>query len=149
ALHPVQPARPIAPPAHLTEEQRSAPPRQTVEVQAPAPPSSATQYLLNWREILDALEQKNNPQNQRRVRQLNEQYPRPIILPGKGGQPKVSKDKLLDWWNELEKRFRESEQKQADTEATLQAQHTYGRDGTVLPDISGQIQKRRGKKSDQ
>jgi hypothetical protein len=124
------------------------PPRQAVEVRTPAPPSSPIQYLLNWREILDALDQKNNSENQRRVRQLNERYDGPIIAGGKGSQPRVSKDKLLHWWNGLEERFMESEQKQADTEATLQARHQYGRDGTVLPDISGHVQNRRGKKSD-
>jgi hypothetical protein len=123
------------------------PPRQADEVRTLAPPSSPIQYLLSWREILDALDLKNNSEKHRRVRQLNEQYDGPIILGGKGSQPRVSKDKLLHWWNGLEERFRESEQKQADTEATLQAQHNFGRDGTVLPDISGHVKNRRGKKS--
>jgi hypothetical protein len=106
------------------------------------------QYLLSWSEILDALNLKNNGVNQSRVRQLNELYGGPIVLPGKGGQPKVSKDRLLPWWNKLEERFQELEQKQADTQATLQAQHSYGRDGQVLPAISGHVKKRRRKKGD-
>jgi hypothetical protein len=113
------------------------------------PPPPPTQYLMSWREILDAIERENNPEGQRQVRALNTRFNGPIILPKKGGQPKVTRDKLLAWWNGLEEQFRELEQKQADTQATLQAEHKYGKDETVLPDISGHVKKRRGTKSDQ
>jgi hypothetical protein len=122
-------------------------PQQPVEGQTS--PSLPTQYLLNWREILAALDLNNNAENQRRVRQLNEKFAGPIALPGQGGQPRVSKGKLVSWWNGLEERFQEIEQKEANTEATLQAQHDYGRAGTVLPDISGHVKKRRRKKRHQ
>jgi hypothetical protein len=57
----------------------------------------------------------------------------------------VNRAKLLEWWNDLEIRW-EAEGGGKNTEATLQAQHNFGRDGTVLPDISGQVKKRRRKK---
>jgi hypothetical protein len=142
----VQPSDDPAPPS---DQEKNAPPHQAVEVGAQASPVPPAEYLLNWRDTLDALDLKNTEANRGRVRKLNKQFEGPITLPGKGGQPKVSKEKLLSWWNGLEERFRESEQKQADTQATIQVQHDYGRDGTVLPDISGHVQKRRGKKSDQ
>ena len=104
---------------------------------------------MSWREILDALDLANNAENQRRVRELNTRFEGPIILPSKGGQPKANKDKLLNWWNGLEERFRQMEQKQTDTEATLQAEYSYARDEKVLPNISGHVKKRRRKKSEQ
>jgi hypothetical protein len=112
-------------------------------------PLAPKQYLMTWLQILDALDLRNTGENQRRVREMNKMFDGPIILPKKGGQPKVSKDKLLTWWNGLEELFQESEKKQADTQATLQVQHDYGRDGKVLPDIIGHVKKRRGKKSGQ
>jgi hypothetical protein len=103
-------------------------------------------YLMSWREILDALELPNDGESQHRVRALNTQYDGPIILPDKGGQPKVNRDKLLGWWNGLEAKWQDSRQRQVNTQASLQAQHSYGREGTVVPDISGHVQKRRGKR---
>jgi hypothetical protein len=91
---------------------------------------------------------ENNSENQRRARDLNAKYEGPITLPGRGDQPRVNRDKLLTWWNGLEERFQEIKQKQIDTQATIQDQHDYGRDGKVLPDIAGHVKKRRGK-SDQ
>jgi hypothetical protein len=124
-------------------------PFQAVEAQAQRLPLSPIDYLMNWRGILDALKLGNNDENRNRVRQLNKLRAGPIILPGKGGQPKVTKDKLLSWWNSLEKRFEEIEQKATDTQATLSSRHNYARDGQVLPNISGHVKKRRGKKIDE
>jgi hypothetical protein len=101
--------------------------------------------LLSWHDILHALERKNHRRERDRVRRLNIMTDGPIKLPGQGGQPTVDRDKLLAWWNDLEKHFQESEQKQVDTHATLQVQHNHGREGTVLPGIAGQVKKRRGK----
>jgi hypothetical protein len=131
-------------PRSAEEENRS--PAQDAKTPTHGPPPSPTRYLMSWREILDALDLKNNQENQRRVRDLNKQYEGPIALPTQGGQPKVNKAKLLDWWNHLEIRFMTAGGG-TNTDATLQARHEYGRDGTVLPDISGHVQKRRGQKN--
>ena len=61
----------------------------------------------------------------------------------------MTKDKLLAWWNGLEDLWRATEQKDEDTKATVQAQHNFGRDETVLPAISGHVKNRRGKKNKQ
>jgi hypothetical protein len=138
-----------APPANTADGTNDRLPVQAVDALTTAAQSPPNQYLLSWRDILDALEQKNNAENQRNVRKLNEQYEGPIVLPRKGGQPKVSRDRLLTWWNRLEERFRDIGQREADARATLQARHRYGKDGEVLPDISGGIKKRRGKEKGQ
>ncbi len=91
---------------------------------------------------------KNNPENRRRVRDANKQYQGPITLPKKGGQPKVSQDRLLSWWNELEVRFRESKQRQADSAATVKSRYDHGKDGQVLPEIAGHVKKRRRRRND-
>jgi hypothetical protein len=54
------------------------------------------QYLMSWREILDALELKNNPENQRRVRDANERFAGPIILRARAASPKSTR---LSYWN--------------------------------------------------
>jgi hypothetical protein len=120
--------------------------------QSPPPvvtgPLVPTRYLMSWREIIDALGLKNNEESRRQVRQLNQHYQGPIVLPtSRGKQPKVNKDKLLSWWNGLEQRFCESEKKQADAHATVQAQHGFGRNGTVVPEIAGHVRNRRGHKN--
>jgi hypothetical protein len=100
-------------------------------------------YLWNWREILDALGLRNDAENRRRVREANTRFAGPIVLPTKGGQPKVCKERLLGWWDALEGQFCEREQKQLDQEATLAASYRYGKGSTVLPDIAGHTKKRR------
>jgi hypothetical protein len=59
----------------------------------------------------------------------------------------VNRDRLLPWWNQLEEQFRQKDQNQADREATVQGQHPYGAQGTVLPNLSGHVKKRRRKKN--
>jgi hypothetical protein len=113
--------------------------------QGDAPPAAEKPvvYLLSWHEILDAVGMKNHDENRRRVRELNDQYQGPIIRPSRGGQPKVDKDKLLQWWAGLEQRFREAEQKDADTRATVKERHSYGKAGEFVPGIEGHVKKRR------
>jgi hypothetical protein len=112
-------------------------------VNAPSAPCCCKTYLWNWREILAALEMRNNAENRRRVREANAKFAGPIALPTKGGQPKACKERLLEWWNNLEKQFDEQEQNALDEQATLAASYSYGKDETVLPDISGHVLKRR------
>jgi hypothetical protein len=107
---------------------------------APDPPQ---EYLTNWGEILSALGMKNNTDSRTKVRRLNKSYAGPIVFPGQGSQPRVTKQPLLAWWNNLEEQFNQQQQKQADRRATVQAEHDYGKAGTVLPGIAGSKKKRR------
>jgi hypothetical protein len=100
------------------------------------------EYLTCWREILGALHLANNSTNQAKVRNFIKHYGGPIKLPQKGGQPKVTKDKLLEWWNQLETRWSTSGEGM-NSAATLEDQHNYGKTGTVVPQISGHVKKRR------
>jgi hypothetical protein len=104
-------------------------------------------YLLSWREILGALELKNNTESKNRVRRMNVQHPGPIPVSGQGKQPRVEKGKLLEWWNGLEDRFEESSAKQADEAATVEGRYSHGRDGVVVPGIAGAVKKGRGRQS--
>jgi hypothetical protein len=116
---------------------------------APSPPSTppgnaeSVDYLVSWREILDALSMKNNKDNQRKVRGLHDGYGSPILMPPQGGQPKVVKTKLLDWWHGLERRFEEEQQREADRRETVKETYNYGRDGRVVPGIQGHIKRPR------
>jgi hypothetical protein len=110
----------------------------------PDEPPTPKQYCMNWREILDALELKNNEENRNRVRTANEDYEGPIIAaPKQGGQPKVERKTLLVWWNGLIRRWQEIEDRDRDRKATVAEHHNYGRDGTVIPAIKGAVKHRR------
>jgi hypothetical protein len=106
-------------------------------------------YLLKWQEILDVLGYKNTKEHRLKVRRLNEsmKHPGPIILPKQGGQPKVEKGKLLNWWASLEEKFEESVNRQRNSAATVTDTYKYGRDGEVVPEIAGSVKVRRGKRS--
>jgi hypothetical protein len=111
--------------------------------QQPAGDLTPAKLLMNWREILDALEKENSEERQRQVRELNNLFDGPIIFPGQGGQPKADKEKLLRWWNTLEDQFRQTQQVRADKQATVKEQFRHGRDATVVPKIAGHVKRRR------
>jgi hypothetical protein len=99
--------------------------------------------LLSWREILEAL--NLDASQQRRLLALNKRYGGPIILPSKGGQPAVDKDKLLAWWNQLEMQMRDRQRREVDEQASVEGQHPHGRQGTVVPEIQGHVRQRKKK----
>lgn len=104
-------------------------------------------YLLGWNEILDCLDRKDDQSERSRIRRLNETHEGPIVFPGKGAQPKVEKSKFVEWWNSLEARFQELEQRASDKKHTVSHQHEFGKDGTVVPDIAGSVKKRKRRKT--
>jgi hypothetical protein len=106
-------------------------------------PAAPVQYLTNWREILVALGMKSNKEDREKVRNLNVQYGGPIVIPRQGAQPKVDKAKLVAWWNGLEAQWTVGYQRARDAKPTTDAQHPYGRNGTLAPEISGGVRKRR------
>jgi hypothetical protein len=117
---------------------------------APDRPAEAntgpTDLLLNWAQILAALNMKNTKTTRNQVSKLNAEYRGPIIPASRGGQPKAGKSKLLNWWNGLEEQFKQSQQKRADKKASVEGQHPYGRTETVVPEIGGHVKKRRKKR---
>jgi hypothetical protein len=115
----------------------------TTTTTAPSPPTKPAAYLWSWQEILDCLGLKNNKQKRDLVRKLNDSWEGPIILPKQGGQPVVIKEELRQWWNDLKRHIEEKNQKDVDTRATVEAQHGYGKDGVVVPEIGGHVKKRR------
>lgn len=107
----------------------------------PPPPSEPKRYLMNWPEILACLREPKDKQSA--IVKLNRDYDGPIVIPGQGHQPKVEKSKLLAWWNSLESRFEESEQRKRDQQATVANRYSHGKSGEVVPDIGGDIKHRR------
>jgi len=119
-----------------------------VEEQVSGTDQAPVEYLMNWRAILDALKLPNDEESRGKVRRLNEQFDGPIIISTQGSQPKVSKAKLLTWWNGLEDRFEELKQRRADRDGTVAEHFSYGETGTVFPGISGGEKKRREDRRD-
>ena len=110
--------------------------------QVPAPPLPK-EIIASWREIVIALGMRNNDEDKRKVERLNETYNGPIMKPGQGKQPIADKVKLLEWWNNLEKLVESQMDQARDARLTVQDTHAYGREGEVVPEISGQVKKRR------
>jgi len=107
------------------------------------PPPKPKIYLAGRRDILDALDKKNTTENWRRVTGWNEAYDGPIIVKGGGSQPRVEKTKLIEWYNHLEIVWEGEANQQAGRKADAANQHAYGRSGTAVPDIGGQVKKKR------
>jgi hypothetical protein len=126
--------------ARLKQEQQTA-----QEIAAAEPPKPKT-YLTSWAEILSALDRHNDDATRTKISRLNENFNGPIISPGQGAQPFAEKTALINWWNELETRFREKEQKRIDSRATVQDRCEHGRDGVVIPGIIGHEVKSRRKR---
>lgn len=109
--------------------------------------------LTGWHDITDALDMKYDDRTN--IKSLNRRFDGPITNKGKGTRPMVYKDVLFQWWDELATKYEELATKQEELAnqklgRTLmaEAQHDYGRDGTVAPEISGSVKKRR-KRPDQ
>jgi hypothetical protein len=107
------------------------------------------EYLVNWREIIDCLKKKFNAETKRQLADMNRKFDGPIKLPGQGGQPRVDKAKLLDWWNNLEIKWLTQGSGENAT-ATVSEQYQHGKKGeSVIPDIAGHELKKRKKQGKQ
>ena len=108
-------------------------------------PGEPADWVIGWRAIHDILRlgelwpKTTYQERRKRLKRLNESWEGPIIIGPKGRQPKVSRSKLLEWWNHLGEKVESEEAKQQDAAATVAAQYPYGRDGIVCPDIGGSV----------
>jgi hypothetical protein len=120
----------------------SAPPALTHPTPPPAVHFTTPAVLFtSWGEILAELGLKSG--DKRKVVNLHRETPGPIVMPPKGGQPRVERNALLAWWNGFASRWEELKRRRTDRAETLRSSHRHGRDGTVLPDISGSVKRRR------
>lgn len=97
--------------------------------------------LAGWHEITAALETPYSDRD--KIGSLNDRFLGPIVNNGRGTQPIVEKDKLLEWWNGLTIQAEDSANRRDGAKASAEAQHNYGRAGTAAPEIGGQVRKRR------
>ncbi len=105
------------------------------------------QYLSGWPAMLGAVGLKNNKMDKHRLLSLSELYDGPIPKVGRGKTPRVEKGKLVNWWNGLDEKFQASHAALNDKAATVEELYQHGRDETVVPGISGHVQKRRSTKN--
>ena len=115
-------------------------------VAANTPPELPKKLLFGWPEILDALTLTNDDTSRNRVSRLNDAHSGPIIVGSQGKQPMVDADKLIPWWNNLERLHAESVQHTTDKAATVAESYQHGKEGEVVPAIAGHVQERRGKR---
>jgi hypothetical protein len=99
--------------------------------------------LTNWREITDALGLNHDDQD--KVKSLNERFSGPIPKPPQGGQPIVSHDVLVKWWNGLAVQQQEAANQRDGAKLAVESQHAYGkrRPVQVAPEIGGSVKRRR------
>jgi hypothetical protein len=90
-----------------------------------------------------AVGRPHNRPSIRQITRLSQSTGGPIVIGGKGRQPRVDRRKLLDWWNNLEERNCESENRLVDSRATVAEQFDYGKAATVVPQISGSVKRTR------
>jgi hypothetical protein len=105
--------------------------------------STPKQLLSGWHAITTALGMKYRERED--VKRLNAAYQGPIVNNGQGTRPKVYKENLIRWWNGLALKQQELANQREGARLSAQAQHFYGRDGIVAPEISGGIKKRRSR----
>jgi hypothetical protein len=82
------------------------------------------------------------------IKSLNKRFDGPITNKGKGTKPMVYRDELFQWWDGLATKQQELTNQQQGRRLMAEAQHNYGRSGTVAPEIGGSVKKRR-KRPDQ
>jgi hypothetical protein len=102
-------------------------------------------YLFGWDSILSALGRKDSTEERGRVDRLNDTHNGPIIAPRQGGKVTAERAALIQWWNSLEDRLREIQQRKLDSDATVASKFQYGRKGEVVPEISGEVKRGRAK----
>jgi len=102
-------------------------------------------YLTGWAEITDAVGQRNDDTSVKRIKRLADMVGDcPISYGGK--TVLVERDKLIEWWNSIESRLEELNNRRRDVEETTKQSHSHGRDGEVVPGIAGSVKKRRQRK---
>ena len=114
-------------------------------VTAPPEPSSMPKsWLTSWRDITAAV--GRNYADRDTIKSLNERLAGPIASNGKGRSPMVDRAKLLEWWDQLDRKYQQSDNEQRGRRLSGESNHKYGRDGEVAPEISGSVKKRRSDK---
>jgi hypothetical protein len=120
------------------------PPTEVLKPVIEPPNATPIKLLAGWREITDALGRPYA--DRKKIRSLNSRCGGPIKNRGIGTQPWVDRDDLIKWWNRLAEMADVAEDRRADAQASAGIQHNFGRDGTVAPEIGGEVKKRRQRK---
>jgi hypothetical protein len=128
--------------ARAVAAKREGQPTEQAEHERPLP--EPVKYCHGWPEILQALKLKNNDDQRRVVRRLNERRDGPITFGSTGERPWVVAHDLLAWWNSLGQQVEEAEKQRANASESTSGQYNYGRNGTVVPEIKGHVKKKRG-----
>lgn len=110
----------------------------------PKEESGPKKMLTTWREITEALGENHTQRG--KIKRLNESLNGPIPKVAQGSQPRVEKEKLIDWWNRLAIQQMELANQSDGEMKSAAAQYNYGRDGAAAPEIGGHVKKRRGDK---
>jgi len=148
-----QPVEVSAPDKVTAEQSKGAAPSASQQSSPEAQPATTepgepADWVIGWRAIDDILRlgelwpKTTYQERRKRLKRLNESWGGPVRIGPKGRQPKVSRSKLLEWWNHLGEKVESEEAKQQDAAATVAAQYLYGCGSSVVcPDIRGSIKR--------
>jgi hypothetical protein len=107
-------------------------------------PLEPLKLLCDWESICDAV---GHPyKNIADLRRLKKADPDCPIRTIQGGKPTVEREALISWWNRKWIDAKEATNQRLGREAVTKEGHAYGRDGRVIPGISGHEKHRRKKK---
>lgn len=79
--------------------------------------AEAREELVGWKDICKTVHMEKK--DKRRLRTVNERESGPIKTFGRGVPPRVMKDDLISWWNNLEERIEERRRNQESKRATF------------------------------
>jgi hypothetical protein len=105
------------------------------------------EYSFGFADIAQALGRNNDEAFQKRIKNYHKRFGSPIVFGCSGEPPKVERSKLIKWWNSLEDRWREIEQRESNRMASVSDSYKHGRDATAIPEIKGHEKQRRPRKS--
>ena len=104
-------------------------------------PAEPRKLLIGWHAITKALNMKHD--DRKNVAHLNRRREGPIVNKGRGTQPMVYTDVLVNWWNNLAVMQQELANQRQGAKLSAEAQHPYGRGGAAAPEIGGGMRRRR------
>ncbi|MSU78929.1 MAG: hypothetical protein EXS16_12645 [Gemmataceae bacterium] len=102
---------------------------------------TARKLLVGWREIAAALDMRYG--ERKKIRSLNDRCEGPIKNQGPGTQPMVYAEDLIKWWNSMATRQQDLANQRDGAKLSAEAEHNYGRNEKLAPEIGGSVKKRR------
>jgi hypothetical protein len=117
---------------------------ESVRYQHPKPKGSPppSKWIIGKANILEVLDQPNEKWNW--ILSLSRDFDGPIKT-REGGASIANREELFEWFEKALERYGKQETREKDRKTAGKDTFTYGRNGTVAPQINGSVKKKRAK----